>query len=119
MKLFFKILGLLLGVLFLWAAFVQYNDPDAFLWYIAYGAAFLISILFVVGRLPFRAAVVLAIIYAAGGIYFWPERFEGVSIGDGDINNIERARESLGMLIAALVMFIYALRVRYAPNSKL
>lgn len=119
MKLFFKILGLLMGILFLWAAFVQYNDPDAFLWYIAYGAAFLVSILFVVGRLPLAAALILGVVYTLGGIYFWPEKFEGVSIGAGDIDNIERARESLGMLMVALVLFIYALRVRYAPNSKL
>lgn len=119
MTLFFKILGLLLGILFLWAAFVQYNDPDAFLWYITYGIGFLASILFVVGRLSFRWALILGALYTVGGIFFWPERFEGVTIGEGDIENIERARESLGMLIVALVMFMYALRIRYAPASKL
>lgn len=50
--------------------------------------------------------------------FLWPEKFEGITIGNGDIVNIERGRESLGLLIVAIVMLIYALRLRLANKSK-
>ncbi|GAB3811307.1 hypothetical protein GCM10028895_01340 [Pontibacter rugosus] len=40
-------------------------------------------------------------LYTAGAILAWPERFEGIYIGGGDIKNIEEAREALGLLLCA------------------
>jgi hypothetical protein len=39
-------------------------------------------------------------------VAFWPDVFEGVTIGGGDIVNIERGRESLGMAVTALFFLI-------------
>ncbi len=108
----FKYLSLLMTVLFIAAAYVQWNDPDATTWYFVYGIAALASILYYLGRLNFIVALVLGILYIIGCVMLWPEKWEGLSIGDGDIDNIERARESLGLLITALVMFFYAIRIR-------
>jgi Na+/melibiose symporter-like transporter len=112
MKNLFKLFGLLMAMLFVIAAYVQWNDPDATLWYFIYGIAALASILFFMGRLSFVVALILGLLYISGTVFLWPEKWEGLSIGDGDVVNIERARESLGMLITGLVMFVYAVRQR-------
>lgn len=98
--------------MFVWAALVQYNDPDAFIWYFIYGIAAGASFLFFLGRLNLLIPVVLSFAYLIAAWIFWPDHFEGVSIGSGNIDNIEHARESLGLIINALVMLFYAWRVR-------
>ena len=112
MKPLFKFLALIFAILFIIAAYVQWNDPDATLWYFVYGIAALASILFFLNKLNFVIALILAILYLVGTIALWPEKWEGLSIGGGDIDNIERARESLGLLITGLVMLIYAVQKR-------
>ena len=112
MKSLFKILSLILAVLFVIAAAVQWNDPDATIWYFIYGIAALVSVLFYLGRLNFIIALVLGVLYIIGTITLWPDKWEGLTIGSGDILNIERARESLGLLITGLVMITYGFRIR-------
>lgn len=107
MKTFLKALAIVFALLFIAAAAVQYNDPDAVRWYIIYGMAALASILFALGRLKLLWALFLCGFFIGFAIYLWPDKFEGVTIGDGDIVNIERGREALGLLIAALAMGIY------------
>jgi len=118
MKNLFKLLSLIFTLLFIWAAYVQYNDPDALLWYAIYGVAAVASLFFYLGKLNSTVAIILSGIYFVGTVFLWPEKFEGITIGNGDIVNIERGRESLGLLIVAIVMLIYALRLRWANKSK-
>lgn len=120
MNTFFKILSLIFTLLFIWAAYMQYNDPDAYLWYAVYGSAALASLLFFFGKLPWRAAVVLFLAYLLGAIMDWPTRFEGVTIGRGDIKNVEEGREALGLLICGLLMLGYAWRAKktMAPKKR-
>ncbi len=113
---FLKILGFVLAVLFIWAAAVQYNDPDAFRWYVLYGVAALASILFALKQLKFFWALILFGFYIGFGIYNWPQQFEGVTIGEGDIVNIEKGREALGMIFAGVVMLFYALIIKRSPR---
>ncbi|MDO6518953.1 transmembrane 220 family protein [Zobellia uliginosa] len=117
MRYFFKILGFVFTALFLWSAYVQNNDPDAFLWYGIYGLAAVVSLLFAMDRLNFSVAAVLGVLYLIGTIVSWPEKFEGFTIGEGDIVNIERGREACGLLIVALVMFTYMWRERYVKRQ--
>lgn len=112
MKSLFKFISIVFTLLFLWAAYVQWNDPDALLWYAIYGSAAVASVFFFMDKLSFNIALILFVLYFIGVFVFLPDHFEGVGIGDGDINNIEHARESLGLLINALVMFLYGLRIR-------
>ena len=110
----FKYLSLVMAILFIAAAYVQWNDPDATMWYFIYGIAALASVLFFLNKLNFIVALILAVLYIIGAIGLWPEKWEGLSIGGGDINNIERAREALGLLIVGLVMLLYAVQKRLA-----
>lgn len=114
----FKFLSLVFTLLFIWAAYVQYNDPDALLWYTIYGVAAAASLLFYLGKFNITGAIILSGVYFVATFVIWPDKFEGVTIGNGDIVNIERARESLGLLIVAIVMLVYALRLRWMNTSK-
>ena len=117
MKTLFKILSLVFAILFIYAAVVQYNDPDAFLWYTVYGIAALASLLFFAGRMNYNIAALLCILYLVGTLWNWPAQFEGVTIGAGDIVNIEKGREAVGTLIVSLVMLVFALRIRFGSKS--
>jgi len=110
MTLFFKLFSILFFFLFVWAAFLQWNDPDPYLWYFIYGMASVASLAFYLGKLPALLGVLLFLAYLIGAFFVWPEKFEGVSIGEGAIENIERGRESLGLLLASFVMLVYTVR---------
>ncbi|HEA23599.1 hypothetical protein LCGC14_1636050 [marine sediment metagenome] len=119
MNLFFRLLGCVFAVLFSWAAYVQNNDPDATAWYIIYGFAAFASILFAIKRLPFVVAILLGLAALIGTYKQWPTTFEGFTIGKGDIENIERGREAFGLLIIAVMMILYALRIRFEKKFNL
>ncbi len=116
MNKFLKILAFVFMALFSYAAVVQHNDPDAVRWYAIYGMAAFASLLFALGNLRFFWASLLAVFYFGFAIYTWPDKFEGVTIGEGDIVNIERGREALGLLIAGIAMSIYAIANRTSSN---
>ncbi|TRZ42891.1 transmembrane 220 family protein [Robertkochia solimangrovi] len=118
MKPFFKILASIFALLFIVSAALQYNDPDPYFWYAIYLFAAVLCVLFIFGKLPFWLATLAAVGFIIGGIFAWPETFEGVQIGDGDIRNIEEGRESLGLFIIAFVMLLLALRIRNAKRIK-
>ncbi|MCW5517449.1 transmembrane 220 family protein [Muriicola sp. Z0-33] len=117
MKTLFKILSLVFSIMFIYGAVVQYNDPDALIWYLIYGVAALASILFFMGKLNYNLAALLCVLYLIGTFWNWPEQFEGVTIGEGDIVNIEKGREALGTLIISVVMLVYAMRIRFGSKS--
>ncbi len=112
METILKILAVVAIVCGVYAVIVQYNDPDSVKWYIVYGVSVVASILFLKNKLPFWLAVVLALAYFIGVFIDWPAKFEGVTIGGGDITNIEEGRESLGLLITGLIMAVYAIGIR-------
>lgn len=119
MNLFFTILGWVFGALFVVSALVQYNDPDPWIWIIIYGLAALVSFGFALGRISFGVLLSLGIVALLGFIYSFPEEFEGFEIGGGDIRNIEEGRESFGLLIISIIMFVYAFRTRFVQASKI
>jgi Ca2+/Na+ antiporter len=113
-----KILGIVFGLLFIYAAAVQFNDPDSTLWIVLYALAAFASFLFAFGRLKILWPIILMLVYAGYAIYSWPEQFEGVALQDGmKTLNIELGRESLGMAISAVVMLIYVLMLRTGKKS--
>ena len=116
MALFFRIFSFLFFFLFAWAAFLQWNDPDAYLWYCIYGLASLASLAFYFGKLPAIIGAILFFSYLIGTFFVRPDTFEGVSIGEGAMENIERGREALGLLFSAVVMLVYTVRRFVAKN---
>jgi hypothetical protein len=109
-----KIIAIFFGVIFLLFAAVQYNDPDPQVWIPIYGFAAIASFMALgnAGRPWFYIAS--GVIYLVCAIYWWPPKFEGFLLDEMGMKtvNIELARESGGLAICALAMFIMALLTR-------
>ena len=119
MKIFFKIFAFAFGLLFVFSAVLQYNDPDPFIWILIYGTAAVVSFWFVWKSISFRVPLLLGIFGLMGFFYMFPKNFQGFAIGDGDIATVEEGREAFGLLIIALVMFAFVLRLRFVKKSKI
>ena len=101
-----KIASIFWALLFALFAFYQANDPDSMVWILIYGAAALFSILVLLDKIGRPVLWVALVSLLAGAIMLWPDSFEGISLKeDGSYTPaIELARESLGLLIAAISM---------------
>ena len=114
MNKFFKFFGWSFGLLCLISAALQYNDPDPVLWIVIYGITALVSFAFALNKISYLIPLLMGLLFLAGGIYVFPETFEGFTIGEGDIKNIEEGRESVGLFILTLVMLLFAWRIKKA-----
>lgn len=110
MKSFFKALAIIYALLCIVSAYLQFNDPDPALWIAIYLFAAIVSVLFVMNKLPYWVYLILFVSSIVGAYLFWPNTYEGVTIGEGNINNIEHARESLGLIIMAIMMLFFTIR---------
>ncbi len=119
MEHFFKVVGGVFAILFLISAVLQYNDPDPLLWIVIYGMATLVTLGFVFNRVSYKVPAFVGLLGVIGFFLIFPEKFEGFAIGKGDVKNIEEAREAFGILIIAIVMFVFALRIRFKNKSKI
>jgi hypothetical protein len=113
----FRALNAGMALLFLFAAVVQYNDPDPLRWVAIYGAACLASIM-AAARRPLHPAVVagiaavalvwsLAIMFQGQGGAAYRHMFDAWEMTAADV---EEARESVGLLIVAAWMTALAVR---------
>ncbi len=119
MNRFFKFLGGVFAILFLSSAVLQYNDPDPLLWIAIYGIATLVTLGFLFNKVSYMVPALVGLLGVIGFFLIFPEKFEGFTIGKGDIKHIEEAREAFGLLIIAMMMFIFAIRIRFKNKSKI
>ncbi len=111
-----RFLALVFALLFISAAILQYNDPDPFVWILFYAVAAISCLLFFLNRFYPILGLILGVIYLLAAFWVWPETYEGISIGSGDIENIERGREALGLLIVSVLMLFFAWQARSKIN---
>lgn len=105
-----RIFCLVMTLAFLYAAAVQYNDPDPYYWIPIYLLPALLSMLVFFGRGNSLKPIflILALLYLGGAYYMWPAHWEGVALQHGmKTMNIEEGRESLGLTIAAFTLVVY------------
>lgn len=117
MNTFFKIFGWLFGVLCLISAFLQYNDPDPLLWILIYVITALVSFGFALGKLRAIVPLLIGVMAILGCWYVFPAKFQGFDLEGGDIKNIEEGREAIGLLLVALIMFVYAFWIRFTRKT--
>ena len=110
-----KILNIILAVLMVLFAGVQYNDPDGLLWAVIYLIpavwAGLVAFrpAFVRARLPFALLGTCVIASLAGVLYYWPKTPD---FWRRDVWwETETAREGMGMMVAAAVLVVVFLSV--------
>lgn len=99
-------------VLFLLFAGVQINDSDSWIWisvYVFFALLALSANYFQLHRYLYLICGAFALVWAW---YQWPERWEG--IGESMLTeNMERGRESLGLIICAVSTLFFAATVAF------
>lgn len=111
-----KILNIVLAVIFILFAAVQFNDPDPFLWVAIYGLVAAVSAFAAWQKYNRPALIFLMVVCIGGSIYYFPgliELFSDHEIGDltktmkAEKPFIEKSRESLGLLLSFLVLLYH------------
>lgn len=112
-----KLLTIIFSLLFLLFAYFQLNDPDPQYWIPTYLAAALACFMEMRRLWPSWVFYAMAVVYLIGAVLQWPPAFEGIFFGDLEMHslNIELARESLGLVICALVMVFLGWRATVNP----
>ncbi len=90
------------GLLLLCFATVQLHDPDPLIWVIAYGVA-AASVVWPDIYLGWLR-ISFGVLYLWAAIWLFPETYYGVGDMVVDRPEIEQARESLGMMMAGLLI---------------
>jgi len=92
-----------LALMYLVFAYLQFNDPDPWLWVPLYVVPAAVMAWAATARpLPRWLPLGLALAYVALAAWWWPSRFDGVTGPMNPGTTVEEGRESLGLLIAAL-----------------
>lgn len=116
---FVRALTVLIGVFFLLAVVVQYNDPDPLRWMAIYGAAAVACLLLLRGGLPRWLPALVGLVALVWAATLTPGVVGQVAPGDlfREVKMaspaVEEAREMIGLLIVAvwmLVLFVVAPR---------
>lgn len=106
-----KIINIILFLLFACFAFVQYDDPDSFLWIMIYGIVALISLFRVFGLFRRQMVFLLLIVIGLYTLLHAPSFWQWLMSNDkqelfGDMiydkPYIEGTREFLGLVLADL-----------------
>jgi hypothetical protein len=100
---------LVLFVMFIYWGYLNFNDPDAPLWVAIYFGAAAICMMAFFGMAYWFVDGPVILFYVGYSIKNWPKKWMGfkMPMNDHDLN-IERGRESVGLLIAAAcVIFSY------------
>ncbi|MGV3586879.1 MAG: transmembrane 220 family protein [Adhaeribacter sp.] len=114
-----RVFAIIMALAFVASAVVQYNDPDPHLWIPIYLFPAILSV--IVWRIKDqRPALLMSVLllaslfYFAGAIYQWPAHWEGVALRNGmKTVNIEEGRESLGLGLVFITLFIYWLVLHF------
>jgi Transmembrane family 220, helix len=115
MRSVFRVIGALMAALFVFAAALQYNDPDPIQWAAIYLAAAVASILYLVGRLRWYVPVLIALVALvwAGTLARHVWGLIGISqlFEEWEMANptVEEGREMYGLLIIAFWMAALAI----------
>ncbi|GAB4407581.1 MAG: hypothetical protein OHK0053_34230 [Microscillaceae bacterium] len=107
-----RLLAFVFGLMFVLFAGFQYNDPDPMLWIGIYALAAALSFGVSLGKSN-RALLLLAGLgYGIGVYFFWPAEWHGIALNELHKQNVEHARESLGLGLSSLIMFLLAFTAR-------
>jgi len=115
---------IIIGILFIVFAVVQYNDPDPWLWILTYGVVGLVAIVSAFKVIPKPVYLVLIIILVAAIAYYVPLMMDWVSSGMPSIvgemkaasPHVEWMREFLGLALC-LMAIVWLNRNAYNPSE--
>ena len=107
-----RLFAIVMALVFLVFAGLQYNDPDPYIWIPIYLYLVLLSVLVINRKVSQLVLFVSALAFLIGAFYLWPAHWEGVALKNGmKTINIEEGRESLGLALGCVTLLIYGLAV--------
>lgn len=117
-----RFINYLMIAVFALAAVAQYNDTNAIRWMLVYGAAFIISLRFALGKLHWATAAALAGVCTVWALFKIPQlSASGFQHMLDEIQmmqtGVEAAREFLGLLIIAGWMTVLAISASRRRNK--
>jgi uncharacterized membrane protein YidH (DUF202 family) len=99
------------SILFLVSAYLQFNDVDSLVWVIIYLIAAVMSGLAAMQRYPIILLAIITAFCLLGSLYFFPPSLSGWIAQEWQQQDLtmktaamEEARESLGLLLIAIVL---------------
>lgn len=95
-------------VAFIAFAWLQFNDPDPEVWATWYFIASAACAWSVFNPKALWVCLVIATVSCIWAFFQWPSNFEGFEQTEPHSMNVERARETGGLLIVGLVMLLNA-----------
>jgi len=103
-----KIFRIVAAVMMLLFAALQYNDPDPLFWMVIYGLTSAVCFLSIKLKSKFFivSSLVLSIVFLGYAGYNWPSTWMGFEQTIPPSLDAEKARESVGFIIAALFIAI-------------
>lgn len=115
---------IIIGLLFIVFAVVQYNDPDPWIWIIAYALVGIITLFSIKKQLPKPLILGLLIIFAISAAWYVPKMMSWIDDGMPSIigemkaatPHIEWMREFLGLLLCVITLF-WLNKSKYTPSS--
>lgn len=112
----------LFGLLFLYSAAMNLNDPDPWVWVVLYGAGAYGCVLAALGRLGFDMAAITAMLYGIGAVVVAYNATGGSQDMKGfpqvGIFKQELVRESLGLGLVAFWMVVISVRKWFEPEDE-
>ena len=90
-----------LFIMFIYFGYLNFNDPDPVLWVAIYFSAATVCLLAYFKMAWWYVDAPLILFYVGYSIKNWPDKWMGVKMPMSHDINIEKGRESLGLLIAA------------------
>jgi len=121
----FRVFAIIMAIVFLAFAVVQYNDPDPHIWIPIYLFPAILSVLLFWEKdsrplLLLSVLLVAALFYFAGAIYQWPEHWEGIALKNGmKTTFIEEGRESLGLGVCFVTLLVYWLVLHFRRPTRI
>ncbi|WP_276374640.1 transmembrane 220 family protein [Chryseolinea sp. H1M3-3] len=117
-----KIVNVLLALMFLVFAYLQFNDPDPLIWISIYGVMVVVCVMAVFQHYPKKFLYVLIILFAAYSVIYIPGVKEWLAQEDkSDLFDnvakmehlyIEESREFLGLMICIIVLVVQIISSR-------
>lgn len=108
-----RIFAIVMALVFIVFAALQYNDPDPYIWIPIYLSVVLLLILGMNRKIGSGLLFGAALVFLIGAIYMWPEHWEGVALNNGmKTRFIEEGRESLGLAMCFVTLVVYGLIIR-------
>ena len=121
-----KGIDILVAIIFIWFAYLQLDDGDAWFWILIYGFVVIMAVLDFLGSLSKRRSLKTLIVFGILLIVYFSHLLDWIKAGypnivdytEETVSVVEGVREYFGLLISFAVVSVYYLFPAAALKSK-